>query len=189
MKFHIVDRPAPKLQTLLNVGGGSRDGLPAMFDGWAQHLLDINPDCNPDLEMDARNLIHHDPAIYDAVYASHFLEHVYTSDVPKVLAGFHRVLVPGGFISVVVPDIGALLKAIQGRDIHDTWYMTGDGQAISFHDVLYGWGRMIAAGNEFYAHKTAFTGASLDAAVKQFFPVSLISSDGYNLFALAIKGP
>ena len=54
---------------VLNVGGNSKlIGIPAHFDGWTHHLLDISPAGSPDLVCDARQLHTLAPAVYDAVY-------------------------------------------------------------------------------------------------------------------------
>jgi len=61
---------------------------------------------------------------FDAVYHSHFLEHLNRSDVPRFLLSCHRVLKPNGIIRVVVPDleyiaqkyINALSKISSGQE-------------------------------------------------------------------------
>jgi SAM-dependent methyltransferase len=40
----------------------------------------------------------------DAVYSSHFLEHIYMSDAQSILAECHRVLRPGGILRLALPD-------------------------------------------------------------------------------------
>ncbi len=59
---------------------------------------------------------------------------------------------------------------------------------ISFHDVIYGWGKMVANGNLHYCHKTGFTEQSLTKALHEakFKPV-MTASDGMNLHAYAFK--
>jgi hypothetical protein len=170
---------------VLNVGGGSRV-LPPQFDGWEQDLLDIDSAVAPDICIDAKRIIDLPPYTYDAVWSSHQLEHVYQHEVPVVLEGFHHVLKARGFAWVSVPDIGAVVAALATKDISDTWYMAGENP-ITYHDVLYGWGKMIADGNTFYAHKTGFTAHTLDCAMKQFFPIVQIARDGFDLSALGIK--
>jgi SAM-dependent methyltransferase len=51
------------------------------------------------------------------VYLSHLLEHLfYPNDVNSLLTECARVLVPGGLIRVVVPDIARCLRAYQEQD-------------------------------------------------------------------------
>ena len=77
---------------VLNVGGGKGRTLPPHFDGWDQTLLDIDPDTEPDILSDAREMVNLPPSVYDAIYCSHCLEHFYKHDVPRVLKGFLHVL-------------------------------------------------------------------------------------------------
>ena len=88
-----IDRAA---RNVLNVGGGSKlIAIPPHYAGWSQLMLDIDPNAKPDVLADARELARLEPALFDAVYCSHNLEHYYAHDVPKVLAGFAHVLKPG----------------------------------------------------------------------------------------------
>ncbi len=49
-------------------------------------------------------------AAADAVYHSHFLEHISREDAPRFLKECHRVLRPGGTLRVVVPDLERLAR-------------------------------------------------------------------------------
>ena len=46
----------------------------------------------------------------DAVYTSHFLEHVRRTDALRFLRECHRVLRPGGVLRIVVPDLRRLAR-------------------------------------------------------------------------------
>ena len=175
---------------VLNVGGGGRT-VPKEFAGWDQDLLDIDPNVKPDICMDARELSTRVLLFdkYDAVYCSHCLEHFYIHDVPMVLAGFYAVLKTGGFAEIAVPDVVRMLKDMLARnlDLTDVWYRVGD-RPVSFHDVLYGWNEAMAAGNLFYAHKSALTQAYLiKQTIDTGFTSVQASGDGSNLFIRAIK--
>lgn len=175
---------------VLNVGGGATRDLPKRYDGWGQILLDINPDVKPDICKDAKRLTELQEGVFDAVYCSHNLEHFYKHDVPLVLEGFLHVLNENGFAEISVPDVVALMVDMMSRnhDIGDVWYRTGEGTAITFHDVLYGWNAAMAQGNEYYAHKCGFTPISLAAALQAAgFKSIFISAHDKNITAIAYK--
>ena len=173
---------------VLNVGGGSRH-LPPEYEGWDGHLLDINPDCQPDLCMDGKDLITYDAMQFDAVLCSHNLEHYYRHDVAQVLAGFLHVLKDGGHADIRVPNIMGLFSAMaRGQlDIDDVWYRAG-GSPVTFHDVMYGWNTAMENGNLFYAHKCGFSPLSLAAAMqKAGFKDVQIKADELNIQAIGKK--
>lgn len=175
---------------LLNVGAGPTRKLNGCYASWEQRLLDIDPQVKPDVLCDAREMRRLKATEYDAVYCSHTLEHFHRHEVPVVLAGFHRVLRPQGFAHIIVPDMNQVFKAlVEGRkDINDTWY-TSAGGPISFHDVIYGWGRAVASGNAFYCHKTGFTEDSLTSALLRagYATVRTAADTHGNLHAYAFK--
>lgn len=45
-----------------------------------------------------------------AIYASHVLEHLYVEEAQQAIREAYRVLVPGGVIRVVVPDLSAIVQ-------------------------------------------------------------------------------
>src|SRR3954449_4762442 len=99
-------------QRVLNVGGGSKAiPIPGHFDGWTHHILDIDPRGGAEIVLDARQLQTLEPFQYDAIYCSHNIEHYYPHDVPRVLAGFRHVLKPNGFVQILCPDLGAVIRA------------------------------------------------------------------------------
>lgn len=153
----------------LNVGGGSKAiKVPRHYLGWEHLLLDIDPAGKPDICADARNLLALEPAQFDAVYCSHNLEHYYEHDVPKVLAGFRHLLKPDGFAEIRVPDILGLMRLVveTKADFDDKLYDTPMGP-VRPKDIVYGFAPEIEkSGQDFYAHKTGFSHASLTNALK-----------------------
>lgn len=153
---------------VLNVGGGSKQiPIPNWYRGWQHLLLDIDPVTGADVVLDARQLRALPGGQFEAVYCSHNLEHYYQHDVAKVLAGFLHVLKPDGFAEIHVPDMQQVMQycVAHDSDIHGILYESAGGP-ITVHDVMYGWGRQIAAsGVDFYAHKTGFTRDSLRAVL------------------------
>ncbi len=177
----------------LNVGGGSKSiPVPDYYQGWVHLLLDIDPAGNPDIVCDARELTTLDPAIVDAIYCSHNLEHYYPHDVPKVLQGFRHVLKATGFAEIRVPDLRSVMhRCVDANlDIEDVLYTSAAGP-ISVHDVIYGWGAQIEkSGVDFYAHKTGFTEATLRRRLQEAgFRKILVAEnpDAFELCALSFK--
>lgn len=157
------------MQKVLNVGGNSKDvPLPPQYAGWEHVLLDIDPRGNPDIVCDARELSGLPASTYDSVYCSHNLEHYHRHDAVKVLAGFAHVLKTEGFAFIRVPDMGEVMRTVVQRnlDIDDVLYQSAAGP-IMVRDVIYGYGVEIErSGNDFYAHKTGFTGKSLKSLLE-----------------------
>jgi len=149
---------------VLNVGGNNKAiPLPPQYAGFEHLLLDIDPEGQPDLLCDARQLTTLEPAQVEAVYCSHNLEHYHRHEVPSVLAGFLHVLKDGGFAHIQVPDLTELMRQVLARnlDLEATLY-TAPAGPITPLDVIYGYHVEIErSGKDFFAHKTGFTLASL----------------------------
>lgn len=174
----------------LSVGGGSSRELPPVFAGYQCHVLDIDPAVEPDVQCDALEMHTLEGESYEGVFCSHNLEHFYAHDVPKVLAGFIHVLKPGGIAQIIVPNLNGLFESMRQHnlDIGDVWYRTGSGNAVTFHDVLYGWNAAMSGGNLFYAHKCGFTAETLGRAMKDSgFTDIHLWVDTYNLYARGTK--
>lgn len=145
---------------VLNVGGDTKEtALPPHFADYEQHLLDIRPGPDVDLEHDARRLTELAPDQYEAIYCSHNLEHYHRYEVYQVLAGFKHVLKPAGFVQIIVPDVRFVMERMikQGHDLDQVLYQSPVGP-IKYRDVVYGYGPEIeSTGQDFYAHKTGFS--------------------------------
>ena len=100
----------------LDLGGGD-----ATKAGW----LTIDIDQNSDLFWDLRRGIPFPDGTVDAIYSSHFLEHLSYHDGQAVLSEAKRVLKPSGTVSVCVPDARMYIDAYLGnRDLdpqRDYW--------------------------------------------------------------------
>jgi hypothetical protein len=179
---------------VLNVGGNSKAiPIPACYNGWEHHLLDIDPIGQPDVLCDAVLLKTKGEyrGQYDSVFCSHNLEHYYLHNVPDVLEGFYNVTNDDGYIHVSVPHTLNVMRYIvaYNKELSDPLYNLGDGTAISGHDVMFGWGKQIAAsGVDFFAHKCAFTPISLTRLIIEAgFPFVYIQEEGLNMGAVAFK--
>lgn len=92
-----------KTPRLLNCGCGGRH-----HPDWRNlDLVSRDPDV---LAHDLRRSIPFADASFDGVYSSHFLEHLPRRLAPRFLAECRRVLVPGGVLRLVVPDLEQLAR-------------------------------------------------------------------------------
>ncbi|MDA0656178.1 MAG: methyltransferase domain-containing protein [Proteobacteria bacterium] len=177
---------------VLNVGGNNKSiPLPPYFKDFEHLLLDIDPRGKPDVVADARELDKLEAKQFDAIYCSHNLEHYYRHDVMKVLKGFHHVLKDQGFAEIRVPDIPAVMTTLvdDEKDIDDVLYESAAGP-ITIRDVVYGYAKEIEeSGQDFYAHKTGFSKASLKKAVLEcgFSYVVQIPGAPWEILAYAFK--
>ena len=126
-------------------------------------------------------------ASVDAVWSSHNVEHLYAHEVPVALAEFHRVLRPGGFALITLPDLQKVAELVAADGLEDVAYVSPAGP-IRPLDMLYGWRRSIARGNLFMAHHTGFTAKTLGQALRRagFDPVA-VSRSGFDLWARGTK--
>jgi hypothetical protein len=179
------------MRRVLNVGGGSKAiPIPGYYEGWEHVLLDVDSAQKPDVVCDARELATLPAGLYDAVYCAHNLEHYWRHDLARVLDGFAHVLQAQGFAEIAVPDMKAVFAEMlrRGLDIDDVLYESPSGP-ITVNDVIYGWGRQIAAsGNDYYAHKNGFTRESLVGVLRKAgFAWVFVTSGPYEVRALAFK--
>ena len=178
---------------VLNVGGGGDRIIPKSYDGWDQVLLDIDPSCNPDICIDAKDMKSLPAGEFDSVWCSHNLEHYHQFEVPMMLDNFKHVLNDDGYAQIMVPNLGQLFKDMRDRnyDIMDVWYRTLEGvhgQTVTFHDALFGWNHALVNDKPYYAHKCGFTVRSLhDALMAAGFKSVWVANAGINIIAFAYK--
>jgi predicted SAM-dependent methyltransferase len=91
---------------LLNLGSGPR-GLAA--SNWIN--VDAFHDTNVHHLMDFGRPFPFADGSFDGIFSEHVLEHFSREDGARVLRECRRVLAPGGFLRVIVPDAGKILQA------------------------------------------------------------------------------
>lgn len=149
------------LRYVLHVGCGpaSPKKLHPVFRArpWKEVRLDIDPMVKPDI---VSSIIDMSPTVsdgaFDAVWSSHNIEHLHSHEVPSAFAEFRRVLKPTGFVLISCPDIKAIAHAVAEGKIDEVAYSSAAGP-ITPLDMMFGFGRAVAAGNKFMAHHTAFS--------------------------------
>ncbi|MDP3405086.1 MAG: class I SAM-dependent methyltransferase [Brevundimonas sp.] len=189
----LVSEPAVQPERLvLHVGPGIPNPLKlhASFrqPGWREIRLDISADNEPDIVGDMTDMHAVASGSMDAVYSSHNLEHVYPHEVAIVLAEFRRVLKPGGHVLLTCPDLVATARAILDKGLTGAAYQSPSGP-ITPLDILYGFGKAIARGNHYMAHKTGFSVDSLHAAFQQagFVQIDCRAGNSFDLWIRAFK--
>jgi SAM-dependent methyltransferase len=152
------------MQTFLHVGCNDKpkDKTTPGFAtaDWAEVRFDIDPSVNPDIVGDMKDMHTVADGTFDAVFSSHNIEHLFIHEVPTALSEFRRVLKPHGFVILTCPDLQATAVHIANGQLMEP---IGESPAgpVSPHDTLYGWGKGLAAGSHFMAHRCGFTAASL----------------------------
>jgi predicted SAM-dependent methyltransferase len=76
----------------------------------------------------------------EAVFSSHFLEHVSRADGRRILGECHRVLAPGGTVRIAVPDLAWLVhefKAGRKRYAVDGIFEAGEEGELARHRYMY----------------------------------------------------
>lgn len=182
-------------KVVLHVGCGPR--IPGKLhprfrtEEWAEVRLDIDPNVKPDIVASITDMKGVADASVDAVWSSHNLEHLFAHEVPVCLREFHRVLKPGGYALITLPDIQEIAKLIAEDKLEDTAYVSAAGP-IAPIDMVFGYRPAIAGGNVFMAHRTAFTAKTLGRALKAAGFVQVRCGQGppghFDLWAEAFKG-
>ena len=189
------DMPAAEvaLRTVLHVGCGAAhpDKVPPAFFApgeWRELRLDIDPGVAPDIEASITDMSAVANASVDAVWSAHNLEHLEPHEVAAALAEFHRVVRPGGFALVTVPDLQQVAALVADDKLEDAAYVSAMGP-IAPLDMLYGLRSALAAGNRFMAHRTGYTATTLERALTAagFGPVRVIRDGHFALWATAIR--
>ncbi len=177
---------------VLHVGCGNQEtssGLHKSFKGgdWQEVRLDIDPSVKPDIISDMINMHMLEDNIFDAIWSSHNIEHVFAHQVGQVLKEFNRVLSTNGYVFISCPDIESVAEFVVKSGLETPMYKSPTG-SISAIDVLYGHRPPIAGGAYFMAHKTGFTAHTMaKKLLTAGFCDVKIQREGFNLWVMAYK--
>lgn len=125
----------------LNLGCGDHE-LP----GWVN--IDLS---RGDLTFNLRWGLPFATASVSFVYAAHVLEHFYRDEACALLAEIRRILRPDGVVRLVVPDVGACMKA----------YAANDGAFFEYWAAFWPWAVKYNSKLEYFL---AYAGANSRAA-------------------------
>jgi len=109
--------------------------------GWLN--IDGNLFRRPDMWLDLRNRFPFGANTIAGIVACHFLEHLYEEELGHFLSECHRVLKPGGFIRLSVPDLDKYIQdytkagctADAARQL-DRQLFLGGGHKRTFNSLL-----------------------------------------------------
>ena len=155
------------MKNLLHVGCGynnKKNTLKYYDDEWKETRVDINPEVNPDILGNMKDLSKVQNNYYDSIFSSHSIEHVYIHEVNIVLKEFYRVLNQNGFLVITCPDLKSISKLIAEDKLLEVAYESPAGP-INPVDMLWGHSKSIKEGNESMAHKCGFTKKTLMAVL------------------------
>jgi SAM-dependent methyltransferase len=183
--------PAQSRKRVLNAGSGPANSraLHPVFaqEAWEEIRIDIDPEAKPDIVTSITDLRTSCAAqSFDAIWASHILEHLYACEVASAFAEFKRALKPDGFALVTLPDLETVASLILDHGLDRVAYTSPVGP-ITPLDMLFGHSGAIAHGHIYMAHKTGFTCASLGQHfVDAGFSIALVKRQGFDLWALGL---
>jgi SAM-dependent methyltransferase len=180
-----------EMKQLLHVGAGPVPA-PVQYAAYKEVRLDVSKEVNPDIQASIVALPMIEDKSFDAVYASHVLEHVAWHEVHMALSEFWRVLKDDGVLEMYVPDLQALGGRLAADEAERPIYQSSLGP-ITALDMLYGHRGQVAMGHPGMAHKCGFTQSVLRACLARagFERVSVERSgpgSDPNLHVLALKG-
>jgi SAM-dependent methyltransferase len=179
------------MQIVLHVGCGVAhpDKIPRAYfpaSRWRELRLDIDFAVAPDIIASITDMPMVAEGAVDGIWSAHNLEHLASHEVPLALAEFFRVLRPGGFAAVTLPDLQQVAALVAEGLLEEPAYISGLGP-IAALDMLYGYRPALAEGNSFMGHRTGFTAATLAAHLQRAGFVRIeVFRDGH--FALWAKG-
>ncbi len=181
---------AKKLVLHVGCGQYNPNKLHAAFRGeeWTEVRLDIDEGVRPDVVATMTDMPMVEPESVDAVWSSHNLEHLHAHEVPIALGEFYRVLKPGGFALMTLPDLQQVAALVAQGKLEDV-ASTSPAGPIAAIDMIYGHRASIARGNTFMAHKTGFTARTLGLVLRKagFVRVRVRQGKSFDLWAVAHK--
>jgi len=179
-------------KVVLHVGCGDIEagsGLHEHFknDEWEEIRLDIDARVKPDVVASILDMSNIGDNLFDAVWSSHNIEHVFPHEAPQALKEFFRVLKVNGFMLISAPDIQEVAEFICKKGLESPIYNSPSGP-IAPIDILYGHIDSIKRGSIFMAHKGGFTANTLSQKMKAVGCLGIrVHREGVNLTAVGYK--
>jgi predicted SAM-dependent methyltransferase len=130
----------------LNLGSGpneienwiNADFFPNLFPHLSRIIDFLKP---PYWMLDLRYPINCDSDVFDGIYCGHTLEHLTMRDAINLLKEVYRILKPGCWLRINVPDLGEYVKFYQGEKVDKLFHNYSTG-AEAIHDLTQEWGHL-----------------------------------------------
>ena len=129
-------------------------------DTWA--TVDVMPGDNVDYAVDWIEGLPFEDNSVARIYTCHTLEHIWWYQVGNVLKEAYRVLIPTGYIEIVVPNFRLVVDSYLGKTCGDSWRKYNEeGSYMKWVN-----GRIFAYGNLENHHKTVFDREFLELSLR-----------------------
>jgi SAM-dependent methyltransferase len=152
---------------------------------WLEIRLDIDPAVKPDIVASLTDMHEVETASVDAVWSSHNVEHLFAHEVPLAFREFWRVLKPGGFVLLRLPDLQAAAEQVAKGNVEEPVYISPAGPICPI-DMIYGYRPFHAQGNLFMLHRTGFTAQTLEKRLTEAgFSRVMVQRSDWDLWARA----
>lgn len=164
--------------SLLHVGCGGAS-LPPWLTPVQEIRLDIEPSAKPHVVASMTDM--GDIGLYDAIWCSHALEHLAPHDVETALSEFIRVLHPGGYAVIQVPDLEDV------KPTRDVLFVSPAGP-ITGHDLYYGYAPYVQA-TPHMMHRSGFMAETMlsTLAAAGFSRCEARRLPNHNLLGVGVK--
>jgi len=165
------------MMKVLHAGCG-RMPLPEWMPTCQEVRLDIDPAVSPDVVAPLTDF--GDISGFHLAYCCHALEHLTPSEITKSLSEFHRVLVEGGAVVIIVPNL-------DGIKPDNTVYYESSAGPITGLDMYYGKESMVEE-NPYMAHKYGFVESTLRGFMERAgFKIKEVKTENFNLCMVGLK--
>jgi predicted SAM-dependent methyltransferase len=171
------------MKKVLNVGCGQVKLDFELFKYYKEIRLDTDENSNPDIIGSIVDMKGVKDESIDAIWASHVIEHIYWSELPKAFEEIKRVLKPSGFAIILTPNLAVIADFIKD-DLTKTIYMSPYGPVTPL-DILYGFREYTKVGMDGMSHKMGFNTKLIQEILNsQEWPKGKIYTTEYDIIAI-----
>lgn len=151
--LNIVESKKPDTLTRINLGSG-RFNLPGFVN--VDAVQDKKRGVRPDVQSDILSYMSVQPAeSAQEVYCGHVLEHLDKSQCEALLRDIARVLIPGGRLTVTVPDTSKAISLYENDLIdHNTLVGCVLGERINeyeYHNTIFSFNLLVKMAGPYFS--------------------------------------